>query len=369
LKALRRRAGNTVSCLSVTLRRGRLVRTGGRTRPRYLGVLGPTALAALLAVAIGGCTATGAPADPATGTHDLSLAGAETAYRSYLTVSETAAAQADQIQGLSDVAYAQWAVVDGQYTALASAGTPVVRYRYGQPVFYVPALSTYPQWFMVVVPRTTDTGGRLGAAVNTIMVFERPKPSLPWTLNGSAVLDQKLPPIARDSAGYAIDVSTTDQHLLVRPDVVGPTQAAVVDEGPANPAASLVSGGPQTTGLYTAQAAYAKAEAARGLQYQWLLQGASYPQFELQTADGGALVLYGMDLNTTTEHPGLAPGPPIPVPAQFSPLLAAPTEIGYHAVYADWTFEYATVDPPLAAPHAKIEVIAVGGGPSFGHAY
>jgi len=57
------------------------------------------------------------------------------------------------------------------------------------------------------------------------------------------------------------------------------------------------------------------------------------------------------------------------VPADFGPLLAARTEVGYHAVYANWTFEYVAIDPPLTAHNAKVEVIAADGGPSYGHAY
>ena len=123
-----------------------------------------------------------------------------------------------------------------QYTALATSGAPVPQYRYGTPTFYVPALSSYPQWFVVTVPVTTATGAQQAPAVNTVMAFERSAPDEPWTLNGSAVLDQPLPAIARDSDGYAINVSTKDTSLLLPPNVVGATQAAVVDEGPTAPA-------------------------------------------------------------------------------------------------------------------------------------
>ena len=110
-----------------------------------------------------------------------------------------------------------------------------------------------------------DHRGRrqLGAAVNTLLVFDRARQSVPWTLSGSTVLDRPLPEIARDQAGYAIAVTTTDSSLLLRPDVVGATQAAVVDDGPASPAAAVVGGGPQTTGLYAAQAARGR-DAGRG---------------------------------------------------------------------------------------------------------
>ena len=95
---------------------------------------------------------------------------------------------------------------------------------------------------------------------------------------------------------------------------------------------------------------------------------ACFPQFELRTADGGALVLYSMDLETETAHPALVSGSPIPVPAAVVPLLAAPTEIGYHEVFATWTFEYAAVDPPATAQNAKVQIIGVDGGPTYGQA-
>jgi hypothetical protein len=320
-------------------------------------------------LAISGC----APASPASADtadfHGLTVADAQAAYNSYLKVSDTAAAQGDKTQGLAAAADAQWEVLHAQFTALASAGTPVPRYRYGAPVFYVPALTGYPQWFIVTTTRTTVAAAGPGAASNTIMAFERSAAGEPWTLNGTAVLDQGMPAIARDRDGYAIPVSRSDPGLLLPPDVVGASQAGVVDEGPASAAAAVIASGPQTTGLYAAQSAQAGSDAAHGWQYQWLLEGAEFEQFGLQTASGGALVLYGMYLNTTTEHPNLVPGAPIPVPANFSPLLAAPTEVGYHAVYANWTFQYAAIDPPATAKDAKVQVIASGGGPSYGHAY
>jgi len=336
---------------------------------RYPGVLGPVALAAVTVLAAAGCAAASS-ASAVTGTdHSLTIAEAEAGYAAYLTASDAAAAAGNETQGEENVAYAQWLLVHSQYTALATARTPVPRYRYGQPVFYVPALAGYPQWFMVAVPRAAVVNGQPGATVNLLMLFERHQKDLPWTLDGAAELDQALPPIARDKDGYAIEVRTTDSGLLLRPDVLGATQSAVVDDGPASAAAAVIDGGPLTTGLYATQNAQARAAAARGLAYQWLLEGAAFPQFELGTADGGALVMYSMYLETTTEHHGLVSGSPIPVPADFVPLLDAPAEIGYHAVYANWTFEYAAVDPPAAEHNAKVQIIGAGGGPTYGHAY
>ena len=168
-------------------------------------------------LATAGCTPA-ATASAATGSdHSLTFAQAEKAYGCYLAASKAAAVRGNATKGEAQAGYAQWYIVRSQYTALATAHTPVPRYRYGRPVFYVPALTGYPQWFMVAVPRSTDTGGRLGPAANTLMVFARAGKTLPWTLSGTAVLGQPLPAIARDSDGYAVDVATADPSLLLRP--------------------------------------------------------------------------------------------------------------------------------------------------------
>jgi hypothetical protein len=301
--------------------------------------------------------------------HSVTFADARTAYQAYLKVSAAAAARDDETSALSVVTSAQWVQTKSQYTARALAGTPLPRYRYGTPVFYVPALSGYPQWFVVAVHRTTVTGGKPGATDSTLMLFAREKKTESWTLSGTAVLSAPLPAIARNAGGYAIGVPTTDSSLLLRPDVVGATHAAVVDDGPASPAATVIAAGPQTTGLHAAQVARADTEQARGLDYQWLLQGANWPQVGLRLADGGALVLYGMYLNTSNEHPNLDEGAPIPVPAGFAPLLGAPTEVGYHAVFANWAYQFAAIDPPASAHDGKLDIIGWQSGPSFGHAY
>jgi hypothetical protein len=342
----------------VTVRRGRL---------RYLGVLGSAALAA--AVAAAGCSSSAAPSKTVSGSeHNLTLAKARAVFNDYVTHSAAAARRGSATQGLALVGDAQWAIMRAQYTALATASAQVTQYSYGTPTFYVPALAGFPLWFVVAVPVSANTDGHLGPAVTTLMVFQRFIASRQWTLDGSAVLDQPLPAIARDGDGYATAFTNGDPALLLSPDIVGPTQAAVVDQGPTAPAAAVMDGGPQTTALYAAQAAQGKSASANGLNYQWALEGASFAQYELRTADGGALVLYSMYLDTTTEHPGNAAGPPIPVPAEFTPLLAAPAQVGYRQVTANWTYEFAAVDPPQTAHGAKVQVIGGSGAPTYGSA-
>ena len=302
--------------------------------------------------------------------HSVTFADARAAYQAYLNVSRVAAATGDEASALTVVTSAQWVQTRSQYNALVSAGTPVPRYRYGTPAFYVPALSGFPQWFMVTANRTTVTSGKPGTTDSTLMLFARAKATEDWTLSGTAVLSRPLPAIARDADGYAVPVSTRDSSLLLRPDVVGATQAAVVDDGPSSPAAAVIAAGPLTTRLHVAQAARAAVEQRRGLQYQWLLQGAPYPQVGLRLAgSGSALIMYGMYLNTSTEHPNLVAGSPIGVPAEFKPMLAEPTEVGYHAVFANWAYQFAAIDPAATVRGGKLEVIGSQRGPSFGHAY
>ena len=332
--------------------------------------IGVAALAAVTVLSVQGC-APAPDADAAThASHSVTFADARAAYQTYVRISDTAAATGDQASALTVVTSAQWVQTKSQYAALVTAGTPVPRYRYGTPTFYVPALSGFPQWFAVAADRTTVTRGKPGATDSTLMLFAREEQTDDWTLSGTAVLSRPLPAIARDADGYAVPVSTTDSSLLLRPDVVGATQAAVVDDGPSSPATGVIAAGPLTTGLHTAQAARAAAEQRRGLQYQWLLQGAPYPQVGLRLAgSGSALIMYGMYLNTTNEHPNLVAGSPIGVPAEFKPMLGEPTEIGYHAVLANWAYQFAAIDPAATASNGKLEVIGSQRGPSFGHAY
>lgn len=336
-------------------------------------MIGSAALAAATLLAVLGC-APSSPADAGAGaghvpSYAQTLAQAKGAFTGYVDASTAAAAAGDDTTGLADVADAQWFQVKAQYLTLANAGVAVPRYSYGSPQFYLPAPAAYPRWFAVAVDRGTTVSAHVGPVLHTIMVFEQTKADKPWTLDGTAVLDQPLPEVARRSDGYAVAAPPADPSVWLRPDVVGPAQAAVVDQGPANPSAAVITPGPLTTGLYTAQSAQARAEKARGLVYQWLLLGQPFPQFQLRLQDGGDLVLYGMNLDTFTEHPNLVKGSPIPVPAGFTPLLAAPTEVGYHEVYAYWTDQFAAIDPATTAAHGRVSIIGFSSGPSYGHAY
>jgi hypothetical protein len=77
-----------------------------------------------------------------------------------------------------------------------------------------------------------------------------------------------------------------------------------------------------------------------------------------------------MYLNTQFEHPSGLPGPAIPVPADFAPLITkAAAKVGHKGVTANWTYEFAAVDPPQTAHGAKVEVIGGSGAPTYGAGY
>jgi hypothetical protein len=335
-------------------------------RRRTLPSLAAAALAVAAMLAVPGCD----PASQVTSsTHpDITTAGAEAIYQTYLTTSDSAAAAGNSVSGLSNVTNAAWAVAHSQYTALVNNGAPVTRYQYGTPTFYVPIVNNYPHWFMTEVQRRP--AGSDAASVTTLMVFAKATASDVWALAGAAELapGQSVPAIARDARGYATALATYDQSLLLPPDLVGATQAAVADEGPAAEAASEITEGPQTTGVYTQQTALSKTQAASGLNYTWFMAGAGFPVFTLRTADGGALVLYGMYLETTNEHPDAKAGTPIPIPADVSAQFTVAGQVGLRAVEANYTYEYAAVDPPASATTAKATIIAATGALTYAHA-
>ena len=76
------------------------------------------------------------------------------------------------------------------------------------------------------------------------------------------------------------------------------------------------------------------------------------------TAEQNLISLYK---RTVVVYSALAPA--------LTPLLAAPTEVGYHAVFADWAYQFAAIDPPASARDGKLDIIASQSGPSYGHAY
>lgn len=364
------------------------------------------ALALTGTLAVVGCasatantTASTANADGAPG---LTQTTALQAFDAYVATSNQAARTGDGKLALSVVTGAQQSLVSATVSShsvhiasgdtSASTSTPSVKpalrqYTYGTPTLYLPEPTGYPRFFLVDVTRTPtgttaadgDIATRVGGAAvpasgPALMVFEQSAAAGPWRLSSVSQFPygSTLPRLSTDSDGHVPQVPLTSTDLLAQPYATGPLQAAVVDDGPASAAAKAVSAGPLTTGLY--QAARDRSDIGlavpAGDVYQWSMEGTPYPAFALRTADGGALVLYAMYLNSAVAVPGyfddaspIQPGAPIEIPPSLLPSLPSGQRAPRVKLSAQDLLSFAAVDPKPTS--SKITVVAIGGGLNY----
>jgi hypothetical protein len=395
------------------LRLARPTRTrSGRAR---LACAAASALTAALVVA--GCASastdtTATSVNTGTGTA-LTQASAQQAFDAYVAASNRAAATDDGKLALSVVTGVQQSLVSATlkshavsrtsddtsgYASTLTITPALGQYAYGTPTFYLPEPSGYPRFFLADATRTPASSGsgavkgatvsiggaELPAAGPALMVFEQSSAAGPWQLASVSRLPagMALPRLAAAQDGYIPQVPLMSAGLLAQPYATGPLQAAVVDDGPGSAAAKSVAAGSLTTGLYqaardryrgAADSVLAGLAVPAGDVYQWSMEGTPYPAFALRTADGGALVLYAMYLNTTVAVPGyiddaspIQPGPPIKIPLGVLPLLPSGQPAPRVQLAAQSLFSFAAVDPP--ATSSKITVLAIGGGLNYADA-
>jgi hypothetical protein len=373
---------------------------------RWRRRLAAPALALAAALAVAGCAAAtaGTSADaPASDAQAITAAQASQAFGHYVSTTAKAIKASDGALALSVVTGVQQAIVSAELTMAGphsasgdsaaysgSLGLAPASYSYGTPTFYLPEPAGYPRFFVADVTRTLrgtnpadGASGWLGGASvpfdgRVLMVFEQSGASAPWLLASISQLPAgtAVPALATDKNGYVPQVPLTSAGLLAQPYATGPLQAAVVDDGPSSAASKAVAAGPLTTTLYQS----ARTRADTGLQvpagdvYQWDMEGTPYPAFALRTANGGALVLYAMYLNSTIATPSyinkgdpIVPGLAIEVPLVLSLLLPANQPAPRVSLEAQDLLSFAAVDPPSSGPSspAKIQVIAIGGGLNY----
>lgn len=334
-----------------------------------LAVLGPLVALGLL-LSVQGCSSTASAGT--TSVTGPTPARALAVFNSFVTAEQVALANHDEVLALSLLTGSQYGITSATYLAATAAGRPVTGRVYGHPTLYVPKLTTYPQWFMARVPERASPVAPIRTA---LLVFDRPDAEATWALSGSALLNPGAPAlkVAVDRAGYATALATSDQALKLRPDIVGAMHATVADDGPSSPAATAVQAGPQTTGLYQANAAIARQAATQKAAYTWELEGTSFPFFALRTTDGGALVFYTMTLVTTTVTAQLPPAhgkaklPVIPVPTALQNVVPATHRPFRHGLSVDSTLSYIALDPASAAQTAPLRVIGAGGTVTYVH--
>jgi hypothetical protein len=378
------------------------------TRPAGPRLACALALGLTAALVVAGCAS--APAETSVSSANtgggpvLTQAQAGQAFDAYVAASNQAAATDDGKLALSLVTGVQQSLVSATVNSHAASSTSggtsaysstlgvtpaLSQYAYGTRTFYLPEPTGYPRFFVADVTRapavkgvskdaTASVGGaRVPVDGRALMVFEQSAAAGPWQLASVAQFPSgtTLPSLATDKNGYIPQVSLTSTDLLAQPYATGPLQAAVVDDGPAGAAAKAVAAGPLTTGLY--QAARDRAdiglEVPAGDTYQWSMEGTPYPAFALRTADGGALVLYAMYLNSTVAVPGyfddaspVEPGASITIPLDVLPLLPSGQPSPRVRLEAQSLFSFAAIDPP--ATSSKITVLAIGGGLNYADA-
>jgi hypothetical protein len=345
------------------------------------------------ALGAAGCTST--PATTASAGPTVSATEARQVYSAYVSAADRAAVTGNTSLSLSRVTGVQKATVEAQLKAAQSGTGELARYRYGAPTFYLPQPDGYPSWFVASVDRTLvsqpgvpgapgsangTAGVPLAVSGRVLMLFEQGSANSPWLLASTSQLPpgSSVPPLATNSAGYVATVSLTSGTQLASPQLAGPLQAAVVDDGPSSPAAKVVAAGNLTTGLYTAaHDSLTGLTAPRGDVYLWELEGSHYITRALRTADGGALVFYSMYLDSTVEVPAIlnkgvvTAGPPITVPGYLDFLLPSGKPAPRLRVDMQQLLSFTAVDPSAGRGEIgteKITVIAMGGGLDYADA-
>jgi hypothetical protein len=384
---------------------------------RWRRLLSGPALALAAALAAAGCASAtagtgGTSANaPARAAASITTAQASVAFNTYIATTAKAIQTDDDALALSVVTGVQQAVlsaaikgapgIKGSAPAVCSTTSSTGSstgegcfyghpdgglYTYGTPTFYLPEPAGYPRFFVADVSRAAKVvnpadgtatwvgGAEVPVDGRVLMLFEQSTAAGPWQLASTSQFPSgmTLPSLAADKNGYIPQVPLTSTGLLAQPYATGPLQAAVVDDGQASAAAKTVAAGPLTTAMYQAARAGSGIglQAPRGDVYQWAMEGTAYPAFALRTANGGALVLYAMYLNSTVAVPSyidkgdpIDPGPPIQAPLDLSPLLPAGQPAPRVELEAQQLLSFAAIDPP-AAP-SKIQVIAIGGGLNY----
>jgi hypothetical protein len=335
-----------------------VMRATSKRLPKALMAVSVLLAALALTLSVQGCSTTASATTTVAGPNQ---AKALKIFNSFVTAERVAVANRDTLLAQSLTSSAQYTVVSAQW----SYGQPVAAVSYGKPTLYVPKLTTYPQWFMATVPESAK-GKAIGTA---LMVFDKPDAAANWAQNGSVMLTPGAPSLhVAVKDGYATALRTTDKNLQFRPDEVGAIHATVVDDGPTSAAAKVVAAGPLTTGLYQSNTAIARQVQAQGNYYSFELEGTSYPFFALATTNGGAIVMYTMSLNTSTTPMHKSAGHTITVPDQFKPLLPADQKPMTKLFDADYTQEYAAIDPPptkAGSPAGQLQVIGTTSVPTY----
>jgi hypothetical protein len=334
----------------------------------------------------GGGTATSTPAAAeSTPAEPLTPAVAARAFQSFTTNDDISRTAGDERLALSWVLDGQSLITAAKFREAAFQETPIKRYTYTKPKFYVPRLENHPQWFLAVAQRTersadpgeqpepATAGGDRDAreddkdtARTALMVFSRKEPGARWRVALASLLDddQKMPHIAVDGAGYATPLATFDDQLVIQPRFVGAMQATLAEEGPESLAADVMASGEHTSDHYEKTQDKKKSMKEDGFAYDSIFAATQYPVYALRTTDGGGIVLFSMSRDTVVFRKSKKVGRiPIPRPAaHLLEELIMHDELGVVEMH-----QYAATVPPKAKtevePAGKASIVGYDGTP------
>lgn len=343
--------------------------------------------ATLCVVAATGCSGGGTAAStPAaaesTPAEPLTPAVAARAFQSFTTNDDISRTAGDERLALSWVLDGQSLITAAKFREAAFQETPVKRYTYAKPKFYVPRLENHPQWFLAVAQRTERSAGQGDPAADdgdggsredgkdtartAFMVFSRKEPGARWRVALSSLLgeDQKMPHIAVDGAGYATPLATFDDQLVIQPRFVGAMQATLAEEGPESLAADVMASGEHTSEHYEKTQDKKKSMKEDGFAYDSIFAATQYPVYALRTTDGGGLVLFSMSRDTVVFRKSKKVDRiPIPRPAaHLLEELIMHDELGVVEMH-----QYTATVPPKAKneadPAGKASIVGYDGTP------
>lgn len=303
---------------------------------------------------------------------------AQEAFRRFVNNDDVARASGDEHLALWWTSEGQSELTAAAFRTAIAAGEPIPRYRYDNPVFYVPRLRAEDvQWFVVSARRTTADGKDPRTA---LMGFIQARPSGRWRLSLSALLDktQKPPKIEVDADGYAKALATFDPGLLIPPRLVPSIQATLAEEGPHNVAAQVMDTGQYTTSYYAADQKATKAgKKAGGVHSSVVYAATSFPIFPLATTDGGGIVLYALERDAvlTKSTPKGAKSTKgagkttkkktarLPIPKDAAPFIDP--DLVHDELDVTQMMQYAAIVPAKPAkgqPTVKADIIGADGG-------
>lgn len=306
---------------------------------------------------------------------------AQEAFRRFVDNDDVARASGDEHLALWWTSEGQSELTAAAFRTAIAAGEPIPRYRYDNPVFYVPRLRAEDvQWFVVSARRTTADGKDPRTA---LMGFIQARPSGRWRLSLSALLDktQKPPKIEVDADGYAKALATFDPGLLIPPRLVPSIQATLAEEGPHNVAAQVMDTGQYTTSYYAADQKATKAgKKAGGVHSSVVYAATSFPIFPLATTDGGGIVLYALERDAvlTKSTPKGAKSTKstkgagrttkkktarLPIPKDAAPFIDP--DLVHDELDVTQMMQYAAIVPAKPAkgqPTVKADIIGADGG-------